>query len=155
MFCYCENLDSLPDLSIWNIKNVKNMSKIFCGCKKLESLPDISNWKTKNISTDMFCGCEKLDFLNGISKMDISRVTNKNMIFFQFNTLKRLKDFDYVLGKYIDDYGFRKELKKEIVHVKVKKSCSDILRAIVEGILRIFDNYMESSTRKIRIARWI
>ena len=69
--------------------------------------------------------------------------------------VNRLKNFDYVLGKYIDDYAFRKELKKEIVHVKVKKSCSDILRAIVEGILKIFDNYMESSTRKIRIARWI
>ncbi len=67
----------------------------------------------------------------------------------------RLKEFDYVLGKYIDDYAFRKELKKEIVHVKVKKSCTDILRAIVEGILKIFDNYMESSTRKITIARWI
>lgn len=69
--------------------------------------------------------------------------------------LERLRNFDYVLGKYIDDYAFRKELKKEIVHVKVKKSCSDILRAIVEGILKIFDNYMESSTRKITIARWI
>ncbi len=69
--------------------------------------------------------------------------------------LERLHSFDYVLGKYIDDYAFRKELKKEIVNVKVKRSCTDILRAIVEGILKIFDNYMESSTRKITIARWI
>lgn len=63
--------------------------------------------------------------------------------------------FDYVLGKYIDDYNFRKELKQEIVHVKIKKSCTDILRAIVASILKIFDNYLENSTRKITIARWI
>ena len=48
-----------------------------------------------------------------------------------------------------------KELKKEIVHVKIKKSCTDILRAIVASILKIFDNYLENSTRKITIARWI
>ena len=66
-----------------------------------------------------------------------------------------LTHFDYVLGKYIDDYNFRKELKKEIVHVKIKKSCTDILRAIVASILKIFDNYLENSTRKITIARWI
>ena len=69
--------------------------------------------------------------------------------------LERLKNFDYVLGRYIDDYAFRKELKKEIVQVKIKKACTDILRAIVESILKIFDNYLESSTRKITIARWI
>lgn len=63
--------------------------------------------------------------------------------------------FDYVLGKYIDDYNFRKELKQEIVHVKIKKSSTDILRAIVASILKIFDNYLENSTRKITIARWI
>lgn len=75
--------------------------------------------------------------------------------FSNYEDLERLRNFDYVLGKYIDDYAFRKELRKEIVHVKIKKSCTDILRAIVEGILKIFDNYMESSTRKITIARWI
>ena len=69
--------------------------------------------------------------------------------------VEELTHFDYVLGKYIDDYNFRKELKKEIVHVKIKKSCTDILRAIVASILKIFDNYLENSTRKITIARWI
>ena len=69
--------------------------------------------------------------------------------------LKEVKEFDYVLNRYIEDYDFRKELKKEIVHVKVKKSCTDILKAIVESILHIFDKYVESTTRKITIARWI
>ena len=56
--------------------------------------------------------------------------------------LKEVKEFDYVLNRYIEDYDFRKELKKEIVHVKVKKSCTDILKAIVESIIHIFDKYV-------------
>lgn len=71
------------------------------------------------------------------------------------NALQEVKEFDYVLNRYIDDYDFRKELKKEIVHVKVKKSCTDILKAIVESIINIFAKYVESTTRKITIARWI
>jgi len=71
------------------------------------------------------------------------------------NDVKDLCDLDYVLGRYIDDYCFRKELKKEIVLVKIKKTCTDILKAFVESILKIFDNYLENSTRKITIARWI
>lgn len=63
--------------------------------------------------------------------------------------------FDYVLGRYIDDYEFRRELRKEIVQVKIKKTCADILRAIVESIIKIFDNYLENSTRRITIAHWI
>ena len=69
-----------------------------------------------------------------------------------------IKEFDYVLGRYIEDYAFRRELKAEIVHVKVKKTCTEfieILKAIVASIIHIFDNYLENSTRKIRIARWI
>lgn len=66
-----------------------------------------------------------------------------------------VREFDHVLGKYIDDYAFRRELRCEIVHVKIKKTCTNILRAIVESIIHIFDNYLENSTRKIRIARWI
>ena len=69
--------------------------------------------------------------------------------------VKIVSDFDYVLGRYIDDYAFRKELRREIVHVKIKKTCTDILKAIVESILHIFDNYLENSTRNIVIARWI
>ena len=69
--------------------------------------------------------------------------------------VKCIRDLDYVIGRYIDDYAFRRELRTEIVHVKVKKTCTDILRAIVESIIHIFDNYLENSTRKIRIARWI
>ncbi len=69
--------------------------------------------------------------------------------------VKMVKEIDHVLNKYIEDYLFRKELKQEIVQIKIKRSCKDILRAIVENILSIFDNYLYNTTRKITIARWI
>ena len=71
------------------------------------------------------------------------------------DNFKTLEQFDYVLGKYLDDYEFRKELKKEIVRVKVVKSSLNIIKSIVVSINKIFDNYVESSTRVIRISRWI
>ena len=72
--------------------------------------------------------------------------------------VKHIQEIDYVLGRYIEDYAFRRELKAEIIHVKIRKTCTefiDILKAIVASIIHIFDNYLENSTRKIRIARWI
>ena len=62
MFCRCESLTSLPDISKWNTNNVTNMSWMFSWCKSLESLPDISKWNTNNV-TDMSSlieGCESL-----------------------------------------------------------------------------------------------
>lgn len=69
--------------------------------------------------------------------------------------IKMVKEIDYVLNKYIGDYSFRKELKSEIVQIKIKRSCGDILRAIVVSILNIFEQYLYNTTRKISIARWI
>lgn len=69
--------------------------------------------------------------------------------------VKMIREIDYVLGKYIDDYAFRKEMQVEIFRVKVRKSCKNILKAVVEGIIRIFYKYEEDSTRSIYISRWI
>ena len=69
--------------------------------------------------------------------------------------IRIVKQIDYVLGKYIDDYLFRHAMQSEFVHMKVKKSCVDILRSIIEGILKIFIKYEEETTKKIYIARWI
>ena len=48
MFFQCESLISLPDISKWNISNVKTMGSMFVKCKSLKSLPDISKWDTSN-----------------------------------------------------------------------------------------------------------
>lgn len=69
--------------------------------------------------------------------------------------IRLIREIDHVLGKYIDDYAFRKEMQVEIFRVKVRKTCSNMLKAVVEGIIRIFEKYEEDSTRNIYISRWI
>lgn len=69
--------------------------------------------------------------------------------------VKLVKQFDKVVASYIDDYEFRKEIQDKLYKVKVKKNVADILKAIVEAIIGIFDVYLEETTRKIYIARWI
>lgn len=69
--------------------------------------------------------------------------------------VQMLKELDYVLIKYIEDYLFRRELKKEIIHIQIKRTCKDVLRAIVESVLDIFDHYLYNTTRKVTIARWL
>ena len=44
MFCGCNSLASLPNISKWNTSNVTSMSGIFFNCNSLSSLPNISNW---------------------------------------------------------------------------------------------------------------
>ena len=53
MFSDCYSLLCLPDITKWNISNVKYMFSIFENCKSLIKVPDIPNWnesKLKNIS---------------------------------------------------------------------------------------------------------
>jgi len=68
---------------------------------------------------------------------------------------KLVMELDKVLSRYIDDYEFRKNLKVSMLQVKIKKSCTNILKAIVESIVAIFDNYEEYTTRNVYISRWI
>lgn len=69
--------------------------------------------------------------------------------------LKKAVELDFVINKYIDDYLFRKNMKVQLLEVKVKKSCDNILKAIVDNIIHIFVKYQEETTRKIYISKWI
>ena len=69
--------------------------------------------------------------------------------------VEEVRQLDKVVNKYIDDYLFRKELQKQIVQIKVKKDETNILKAIIRSIIKIFDNYEEYPTRVIYISRWI
>ena len=62
---------------------------------------------------------------------------------------------DYVLGKYIDDYVFRRKMQQEIFQVKVSKTCVNVLKTIVESIISIFNHYEKDTLRNIYISRWI
>ena len=53
MFYDCSSLQSLPDISKWDTKNVIDMSWMFYYCISLQSLPDISKWDiNKNLKRD-------------------------------------------------------------------------------------------------------
>ena len=79
----CVYLTSLPDISNWDISNVKDISKIFDECKSLISLPDISKWNTSNIvnMSYMFHNCWSLKNIPGIEKWDISNVSDMSLMF--------------------------------------------------------------------------
>lgn len=68
--------------------------------------------------------------------------------------VSKLEQLDSILSKYIDDYIFRKELKAEMKKIRVRKD-EDILSAIVNWIIKVFDNYEEGYTRNIYFSRWI
>ena len=61
MFSYCSSLESLPDISKWNLTNIKDISYIFNECKSLKSFPDISKIKIKKgiKTSDIFKGCKE------------------------------------------------------------------------------------------------
>ena len=65
------------------------------------------------------------------------------------------KKIDFVLGKYIDDYLFRRKMQHEIFNVRIKKACTNILQVIVESLIAIFNRYEEETVRNIYISRWI
>lgn len=66
----------------------------------------------------------------------------------------KLEQLDLVLNKYIEDYFFRKELKCEMKRIRIRKD-EDILNAIVNWIIKVFDNYEVGYTRNIYFSRWL
>ena len=68
--------------------------------------------------------------------------------------VSKATQIDTILSKYIDDYLFRKEMKNELIKLKVKKT-ENVFLAIVNYIIKIFDMYEVGYTRKIYISRWI
>ena len=68
--------------------------------------------------------------------------------------IAKLEQVDFIINKYIDDYFFRKELKAEMVKIRVRKG-EDILEAIINWIIKVFDNYEVGYTRNIYFSRWI
>jgi len=71
------------------------------------------------------------------------------------NDIEKVKELDQTMGKYVEDYFFRKTLQKEILTIKVRQTAGDIIRTIVDHIIGIFKRYELESTRKIYVSRWI
>lgn len=69
--------------------------------------------------------------------------------------LKNIENIDRVISRYIDDYNFRKEMKLGLVNIKIRQNTDNILKIIVENIIKIFERYEEGFTRNIYFSRWI
>lgn len=65
-----------------------------------------------------------------------------------------VKQIDFVINKYIEDYYFRKEMQRSMINIRVKKS-ANIIKETTLGIINCFDNYETGYTRNIYFARWI
>jgi len=68
--------------------------------------------------------------------------------------LEKVKELDNILGKYIDDYTFRKEIQNGLMNLKIKRG-SNIIDIIIDSILSLYYNYEDGYTRNIYFARWI
>lgn len=68
--------------------------------------------------------------------------------------VKKIKELDEILLKYIDDYLFRKEIKNSILKIKVRRG-TNIIETIVDSLISMFENYEDGYTRNIYFARWI
>ena len=79
------SLESLPDISKWNIENVKDISNMFSDCYSLKSLPDISKWNFQKIINmkRIFSGCSNsLETWSNISKWNIENVKDISIVNF-------------------------------------------------------------------------
>ena len=74
LFANCDNLISLPDISIWDTSKIIEMIGVFYGCKNLSYLPDISKWNISNVKhiSFMFFGCESLQLYINLINLYIS-----------------------------------------------------------------------------------
>ena len=83
MFYNCSLLISLPDISKWNIDNIRDISYMFYYCSSLKSLPDISEWYTYNVveAFGIFSNCSFLLSLPDISKWNTYNVIDISFMF--------------------------------------------------------------------------
>lgn len=69
--------------------------------------------------------------------------------------IEKLKEIDTLIKKYLDDYHFRGELRKNLLEIKVSQDVQNVVTFIVNKLIEIFHNYKEGYTRNIYIPRWI
>lgn len=99
------------------------------------------------------------DFLEGDSLSQQLVKIYKDFIFnidlYNEDDVEKAIYMDRTMGKYVDDYLFRKTLQQEILAIKVRKTAGDMIRTIVDNIISIFKRYEMEATRKIYISKWI
>ena len=79
MFCSCEELKSVGDISKWDVSKVTSMSNMFGYCEYFNK--NISDWDVSNVTNMqfMFVHCES--FNQDLSSWDVSKVKDKTYMF--------------------------------------------------------------------------
>lgn len=117
-----------------------------------------------NVNKQIVAMCENFYKIINFEPLEGDKITEKLIRIYQeyiFNidindqeAVTSVVQLDSVLGKYINDYGFRKELQKEIVKIRIDRT-KNVLKQFIDNIIRIFNSYEEYTTRVIYISRWI
>ena len=100
MFSNCVNLKSIYGISKWKTK-IENIDRLFYNCNSLSSLPDISEWdlsELKSISL-MFYNCYSLLEFPDLSKWIKKNKfldKNNNYIFIGFSFSNNFKEIKYI-----------------------------------------------------------
>lgn len=118
---------------------MKKNKQILKHCPNYYKIMDFEFYKDDKLSQKLLDVYEDYVF-----KVDLN---NKNQIV-------KLEQIDLILARYIDDYFFRKELRSEMGKIRVRKD-EDILIAVIDWIIKVFDNYEVGYTRNIYFSRWI
>ena len=81
MIYLCEKLESVGEISKWDVSSVTDMSFMFCDCCSFNQ--NISDWDVSNVTnmSSMFYYCKK--FNQDLSRWDVLNVTNKLGIFYR------------------------------------------------------------------------
>lgn len=99
------------------------------------------------------------DFADGDNlSLELVRIYKKYIFKIDLNNLDELsnvKKLDQIMGKYVEDYLFRKKFQNEMHYLKVKKNATDVIKSIVEGLIELFKKYEFDFTRKVEISKWI
>ncbi len=119
---------------------VENNKIILSYCKNFNRIMNADFLEGDNISLELV----KI-YHDFIFKIDLNNEEDTN------NAI----EIDRIMGKYVDDYSFRKTLQQEMRSIRIKKNVTDVVRAIVLSIISIFKKYELEVTRKIYISKWI
>ena len=108
---YEPKLKSIPDISKWNICNVKYLGGCYKNISSLSPLTDfeikkMNENKEKYIRSGMFNNCGSLSSLPDISKWNTNNATNMNSLFSNCTSLSSLPDISkWNISKLKDKYG--------------------------------------------------
>ncbi len=119
---------------------LENNKKILSYCKNFNRIMNTDFLEGDNISVELV-----RIYQDYIFRIDINN---------EEDTQKAM-EIDRIMGKYVDDYSFRKTLQQEMKTIRIKRNVTDVVRAIVESIITIFKRYELEVTRKIYISKWI